>query len=159
VTHRLTASATAFRALSPPPNAAPRNLDEELEALCKSLTTSLLAKNNIQLTFSAEPVSVAAHRSWKICLIVSELITNAARHAFRGRARGAITVTLAMRGEVISCSVADDGAASPMLAPGRGTAILDGIAAELGGTIARNLSSQGSAIVLQVPLTDFQRLS
>ena len=154
ITHRLNASATAFRALSPPLDHAPRDLDEELETLCANLTASILAKEGIQLSFGADPVQLDAQRCWKICLVVSELLTNAARHAFLGRERGSIAVELAAFAGMIRCVVIDDGIAPEKVVPGRGSAILDAIAAELGGTLSRQYTGLGSTMVLEVPLTE-----
>jgi len=154
LTHRLNASATAFRALSPPPDQSPRSLDDELEALCAALSTSILAARGIRLTFTADPVCIGAQQSWKIGLVVSELITNAARHAFGAREGGSIVVEVSRQAGTIRCAVVDDGAAAARIVPGRGSAILDAIAAELGGTIARTHTSRGSAVVLQVPVEE-----
>lgn len=152
VKFRLGAAAKAFRMLAPPADALLRNLDEDLEALCSALADSFFAKNGARLTLAAEPVSVNAHYSWKICLIVAELVINAFRHAFRLREGGSITVEMAFSAGSIRCAVSDDGSAVTTIVPGRGTAILDAIASEIGGTITRNHTVQGSAIVLQVPL-------
>jgi two-component sensor histidine kinase len=154
VTSRLNASASAFRALSPPADRSPRFLDEELEALCASLSVSNLAGKGIRLTFAADPVRVSAQRCWKILLIVSELITNAVRHAFLGRESGAIVVRLSTHANMLHCMVIDDGSASARVVPGRGSAILNGIAAELDGTIMRKHTAEGSAVVLQVPIAE-----
>lgn len=154
ITHRLNASATAFRALSPPSNRSSRDLDEDLEALCAALTTATLARKGIKLTFVADPVRLSAQQCWKICLVVSELITNAARHAFFGREDGTIIVELSMLGNEVRCTVADDGAAPASIAPGRGFAILNAIAIELGGKITRRHTSLGSTIVLRVPIAE-----
>jgi two-component sensor histidine kinase len=154
LTHRLNASAVAFRALSRPFDRAPRALGEELESLCASLSASLLAKDGIGLTLIADTVRVEAQPCWKMCLIVSELIVNAARHAFHGCRGGSIAVKLSVQGGAISCAVVDDGSAPMAIAPGRGSAIVDAIAAELGGTVDRNHTIQGSAVVLHVPIGD-----
>ncbi len=154
VTQRLHASATAFRALSPPPDQPARDLDEDLEALCAALSAAILAAKGVTLTFAADPVRMSAQRCWKVGLVVSELVTNAARHAFVGRERGAITVELGVFADRVRCSVADDGAAPAVIRPGRGSAILDAIAAELGGTLVRRHTGLGSTVVLDVPVAE-----
>ena len=100
----------------------------------------------------AEPVSVTAQHSWKICLIVAELVTNATRHAFQRSEGGSITIKLFVDAGVVCCAVIDNGSAKPSVTPGRGTSILNAIALEVGGTITRSHTEFGSAIVLEVPL-------
>jgi two-component sensor histidine kinase len=157
VAFRLKSSAMAFRALSPPSDRSQRYLDEELEALCAQLSASILAQKAVQLTLDADPVCIDAQRCWQICLVVSELVTNAARHAFRLRGRGSIVVKLSSCAGMAQCAVIDDGSAPEAIVPGRGSAILDAIAVELGGVIVRNHTGKGSAVVLQVPIEPLDR--
>jgi two-component sensor histidine kinase len=149
---RLHAAATAFRALSPPLDPSPRRLDAELETLCGTLTSTLLAKSAIRLALIAKPVCVDARQCWKISLVVSELITNAARHAFHKSEGGSIVVELSVEAGFVRCAVIDNGSAPATIAPGRGSSILEAIAAEVGGTIVRNHTSRGSAVALLLPL-------
>ncbi len=148
---RLRATAEAFRALSPPHNSSPRNLEEELETLCTALSSSILSGSSIRLTLISDPVSVSANQSWKICLIVTELVRNAAQHAFRFRQDGAIVIELSNHAGAIRCGVIDNGHANPGAVPGRGSAILNSLAVELGGTLFRKHSDQGSEILLEIP--------
>lgn len=154
VMDRLNGSAKAFRALTPPGDRSLRELDEELESLCAALSASGTLKKGIELTFAGDPVCVSAQRSWKICLVVSELITNAARHAFLDYMRGSIEVRLTVQAETIRCIVADNGSASLRIKAGRGSGILDAIATELGGTLFRHHTSLGSKVELELPLFD-----
>jgi two-component sensor histidine kinase len=154
VIDRLNGSAKAFRALTPPGDQSLRELDEELESLCAALSTSGILKKGIELAFVGDPVCVTAQRSWKIRLVVSELVANAARHAFLDYMRGSIEVRLAVQADTIRCIVADNGSASLRIKAGRGSGILDAIAAELGGTLFRHHTSLGSKVELELPLFD-----
>lgn len=149
---RLHAAAMTFRVLSPPLDPAPRRLDAELETLCRTLTSTLLARSAIRLALIAKPVCVDARQCWKILLVVSELVTNAARHAFHESEAGSIVVELSVEAGIVRCAVVDDGTAPAMIAPGRGSSILEAIAAEVGGTIMRSHTSRGSAVALLLPL-------
>ena len=148
VSARLRAAATAYGALRPLGGALVRNLDDDLECLCASLTSSILADRSIRLTLAAEPVALSAQRSWQISLIVSELVMNAAKHAFDA---GAIVVNVRVIGQTIQCAVIDNGKGSPGYMPGRGSGIVDALAAGLGGQIIRQFSNTGSTVVLCVP--------
>jgi two-component sensor histidine kinase len=151
---RLGAAAAAWQALRPPSGNAPRNLDEDLAALCSAFSASILADRHIKLSLAVDPVTVTGRRSWQILLIVAELMLNASRHAFRRREEGSIHVEMRVRGGMIQCAVIDDGEAAPSISPGRGSAILEGLAGELGGMLLRTHTAHGSTVVLRVPPTE-----
>jgi two-component sensor histidine kinase len=151
---RLRASATTLQVLRPPREGLVRDLDHELEVLCKAITNALLSPRGITLTLSSEPVTISSYRCWQISLIISELLTNAARHAFRDAIRGSITVDVCVRNDTIQCTIADDGTSRGDATPGRGTAIVNALIDDLGGTIARRFSGAGSAITFTIPLAE-----
>ena len=105
VARRLHAAAMAYKALSPSRSSATRNLEEDLEQLCASLATSILADRSIHVTLSSDPVSLSARRSWQISLIVSELVTNAAKHA----QASLVNVDLNTDDGVLQLTIRDDG--------------------------------------------------
>lgn len=148
---RLEASATAYAALRPPCGAGDCYLDEGLEQLCSSLATSILAERSVGLTLASERIRLGAVRCWQICLIVSELVMNAAKHAFAATAQGEIVVKVCVVGGSIQCAVADNGLGSQVGRPGRGSTIVDALAADLGGFVARNFSSNGATVIACVP--------
>lgn len=152
-TSRLESAARTYQALRPSRGGAVRNLEDELERLCSSLASSILADRFIKLTLASEPVMLTARRSWQVSLIISELVTNAAKHAFGATRGGNISVSVRAVGRTLQCAVSDDGSASPDFAPGRGAGIVDSLAADLGGSISWALSSKGSTVLLCVPLS------
>jgi two-component sensor histidine kinase len=154
VAARLRAAATTLRALRPPREGHVRDLEQELVTFCGAITNSILAAQAITLTLSAEPVIVSAQRCWQVTLVISELITNAARHAFQGANQGSIAVSVRSSDGTIQCTIADDGACRGAAIPGRGTAIVDALIGDLGGTITRRFSNAGSAVAFSVPLAE-----
>jgi two-component sensor histidine kinase len=154
ITQRLWAASTAYRALSPPRGVSRLNLAENIETLCDALSASVLADRPINLSVASEPVTIGARRCWQISLIVSELVMNAAKHAFSLSQKGSIIVSLCPGRGFIRCEVADDGAADSVVSPGRGASIVDALVTELGGTIARNYTGHGTIVALCVPLED-----
>jgi two-component sensor histidine kinase len=151
VATRLRAAAMSFLALRPPMDGHLRDLSRELEPLCASLSSSFLSCRRITLTLTSESVAISAYRCWQLSLVVSELVTNAARHAFRLRQDGLIEVTTSVRNGNIECAVVDDGICDENITPGRGTAIVDALVNDLGGTISRHHSVTGSTIMLSIP--------
>ena len=149
---RLRATSTTFRALGRPWGTLPRSLDVELESLCAALTESVLKDREIALTLSAQPITVDSGLCWRLSLVIAELVMNAAKHAFRASRRGSIEIDVRMSGGGVQCMVRDNGAATAVISPGRGTTIVNALISELGASIVRNFSSRGSIIVLHVPL-------
>ncbi len=52
------------------------------------------AETNVSLKLDLQPVSLSVENAVPCGLILNELVTNAFKHAFRGRAEGEITTTL-----------------------------------------------------------------
>lgn len=132
VAAKLRAAAMSFLALRPPMDGLWRDLSRELEPLCASLSNSFSSSRQITLTLTSEPVTISAYRCWQLSLIISELVTNAARHAFRLRPNGSIEVTISVRDGSIKCAVVDDGICEEKIMPGRGTTIVNALVNDLG---------------------------
>jgi two-component sensor histidine kinase len=91
-------------------------------------------------------------------MIVSELITNAARHAFAGRP-GKIRVELVRTDGFVRCTVSDDGSAPADAQPGRGIRIVEQLAAALDGSFERKFGFAGTAATLIFPYREPRRRS
>jgi hypothetical protein len=87
---------------------------------------------------------------WRLGLIVSELITNAERHAFRN-AGGCIRVELLMSQSFAECRVTDDGTNEGNICPGHGLTIVEALVRSLGGTLDQHFGPQGATSVLIFP--------
>ena len=61
--------------------------------LCAALSESLFLRGGITLSCDCDEAAVPRDRAVSMGLIVNELVTNAAKHAFPGRDLGTITVT------------------------------------------------------------------
>jgi two-component sensor histidine kinase len=148
----LRAGAAAHAALRPPTVNSKQRLDTELERVCHALSQSYLVPRAIEHTLCSEPVTMSARKCWRVCLVVAELVRNAARHAFVDTGGGRIKVDVRVAGGALQCMVSDDGRASETVVPGRGSAILDGLAGDLGGAIIRRYGPHGSTIALVFPI-------
>jgi two-component sensor histidine kinase len=83
-------------------------------------------------------------------LIVSELITNAERDAFRN-AGGCIRMELLPSQSSAGCRVTDDGTNEGNVCPGRGLTIVEALVRSLGGTLDQHFGPQGAMSVLIFP--------
>ena len=108
-----------------------------LQELCRSMSRSKLSARNIELAFIDNPLLIASERCWILAMIVYELITNSARHAF-GHAGGGWGGLLHRDG-LGRCVVSDNGAAAAGGRPGGGLEIVRCLADNLNGKSIRNL--------------------
>ena len=149
VIERLYRHAQLFRALQMPQSDTTIDAAEYLERLCVAVGESKLDSMNIRLVLAADPLTMRADRCWRLGMIVLELVTNAARHAFQGRHDGTIRVDLFLTGQCTECRVTDNGSASRKIQPGNGLSIVKDLASSLGGTIKHQFGRHGSTAILR----------
>jgi two-component sensor histidine kinase len=147
--------ADVHRALKMPDRDIVIDAGEYLRTLCRSMSRSKLERAGVRLLLAADSVWLHAERCWQLGMIVHELVTNAARHAFDG-GDGEIEVELSRAGAFVRCSVSDNGSAPASLKLGRGLTILGDLAESLGGYVDRS-SSKGSSFTLVFPFTENER--
>lgn len=150
VTQLLHHHAQVHRALRPPDRETLVSAEEYLGELCRSISRSKLDHMNIDLELAAPPLLLESGRCWRLGMIVSELITNAARHAFAGQP-GRIRVELLRAGGWVKCKVCDNGSAAAHNQPGRGLRIVEELSKALDGRIARKFGSAGTTSILVFP--------
>jgi two-component sensor histidine kinase len=105
-----------------------------LRDLCDRLSESLLEHGRVGIELECQPVEATVEHAVSIGLIVNELVTNAAKHAFPGRACGVIRVALSADDQELHLTVADTGRGLPATNQGHG----DG---RLGLRLVRSLAS------------------
>jgi two-component sensor histidine kinase len=151
VSDQLHALASTHDILRPPLTSAPTDLSTNLIRLCRVMTSSRLAQRGVELNLAiTEPVVLDAKRCWRAELIISELITNASRHAFASQA-GRISVAVkAASGQVI-CRVSDDGSPTATFKRGLGTELIEALAADLDGYVERLHKASGTTVTLCFP--------
>ena len=151
IINRLHALAASHQILRPPLTIASADLSVNLTQLCYAMTSSGLAERDIELHLAVtEPVMLDAKRCWRAELIISELITNASRHAFTSQA-GRISVAVETAAGRIICRVSDDGAPIATLKRGLGSELVDALAADLDGYVERIHKASGTTITLFFP--------
>ena len=150
--------AQAHRALRPPDRETLVSAEGYLSELCRSISRSKLDHMNIDLELAASPLLLESGRCWRLGMIVSELITNAARHAFAGRP-GKIRVELFQAGGLVKCTVSDNGSAPMDIQPGRGLRIVEELTKALDGRFERRFGSAGTAAILIFPYREPEQVA
>ena len=121
-----------------------------LRELCRAISRSKLESKGIELRLVVRSFGMNSERCWLLGLIVSELITNAERHAF-SISGGLISVELLPLLSFVECRVTDNGVGKANTYPGRGLKILEALAKNLGGTIDQRFGPLGATAVLIFP--------
>jgi two-component sensor histidine kinase len=128
-----------------------------LQQLCFSITKYRLDRLAIRLVFSADDLRLEGERCWKLGLIVSELLTNVARHAQFDARDPELRVELMLIGNVVKCRVSDNGSAPEPARRGRGLAIVGELASSLVGRVHTSCAVAGSSFLLTFPLTEAEQ--
>ena len=144
--------AQVHHALQLPEHSSRIDVAAYLQQLCQAISRSKLDRKGIELRLVERPFRMDSERCWRLGLIVSELITNAERHAFRN-AGGCIRVELLPSQSFAECRVTDDGTNEGNInLPGHGLSIVEALARSLGGTIdQRHRGPQGATSVPVFP--------
>lgn len=149
--NHLLASAKAHRLLLPRPPAGLVDFTSDVTSLCRIAVSSTLDQRGITLHLKIpEPVLLDSLKSWRAKLILSELITNASRHAFESRG-DRISVGITVVNSQVVCTVGDNGSSTRSPKSGIGTQLVNAITEDLEGHIQRCYSESGTVITLSFP--------
>jgi two-component sensor histidine kinase len=134
-------------------------LAQRLEALCRAISIAKAQPLGIHLTLKLDEVSVDDETAWTICVVASELITNAFKHAFVGGLPGAVSVALRQDGDGVLLTVRDNGGHGAALgagemvweASGLGSGIVAQLARRLGAYAGRVSGPGGTTATFRAP--------
>lgn len=125
-----------------------------LHELCGALAEALFLRGAITLDCAAEHAAIARDRAVSIGLIVNELVTNAAKHAFTERDTGHIEVKFQAAESGWQLTVRDNGVGVPAApAPtryegGLGQRLIQGFVRQAHGTISTESGADGTTVVV-----------
>jgi len=145
------------RALHMPEQGGLTDAATYLQQLCLAVTKYRLDRLAIRVLFSADSLRLEGERCWKLGLIVSELLTNVARHAQFDARAPELRVELMLVGNVVKCRVSDNGSAPEPVRRGRGLAIIGELASSLGGRVHTSCAAEGSYLLVTFPLTEAEQ--
>lgn len=115
-----------------------------------------------QIKYDCVELDLLADRAIPIGLLVTELVTNAVKHAYP-EGRGSISVKVAVGDDLLSLTVADDGVGIPELialddsrSPSLGARMIASLVRQLNGSLTVN-NSGGTTVSIKIPIEDLQR--
>jgi two-component sensor histidine kinase len=127
-----------------------------IEAICKDVGASV---SQCEIVVKAQSgIVISTDRAISAALIVNELVSNAAKHAYRGDGAGRIWVTVAATSDDnLSISVRDEGGGLPDgfqmdTGKGLGTRMVRALAEQLGAAVAVVAHDPGVEFILSAPL-------
>ncbi|WP_374473109.1 sensor histidine kinase [Phenylobacterium sp.] len=120
-----------------------------LTDLCQRLQGSLLEDDRIRIALAVQPAVLPLDRAVALGVIVNELVTNAAKHAYPPPASGEIAVRLERAERGIVLSVADTGRGLPEgaakgISGGLGMRLVRSMAQQIGGEL--EVENDGGAV-------------
>ncbi len=99
------------------------------------------------------PVSISARIAAPVALVAIELVANAVKHAFPGRAPGTVEVALARTADGAVLTVSDDGVGIGATDRHSGRSIVDALVEQVDGTLAQTSpAGDGTTCELRFPI-------
>lgn len=146
---RLHAHAHAHRVLAMPVVEASCDIAEYVARVCSAIANALRLETELRLELPGVDVVLSSDRCWRLALILSELIHNAARHGGRD---GEIVVELSVRDAQLISSVSNNGPHRSAPTLGRGRRVVVELAKELDGRANWVFTPTGVRAWVEVPL-------
>ena len=142
---RITALALIYRALYQGPDLKRVDLRPFLEELTAQLMSGELHQGHaVRTELKVEPLVIDPDRLAPLALFAVEAITNAQKHAFRGRG-GTLTLNFKVRGDEAELEISDDGQAGEdaLAASGVGRTLMTAFARQLRGRAELSRNAKG----------------
>ncbi|MDA8426884.1 MAG: sensor histidine kinase [Treponema sp.] len=117
------------------------DLGEYFQELCAFLV-SAYGSSGVEVVIAGDQVSLDMDRAIPLGLVVTEIVSNSLKHAFTGRDRGRIAISIAANGGEVSIEASDDGPGFVVQSGGRslGLVLIDTLMSQLGGSMTRTTS-------------------
>ncbi len=111
----------------------------------------------ITCTVEAEDLYLPVDQAIPCALVINEVLSNAFKHAFKGRERGTILVMVGVAGENVSISIRDDGVGIPGdvdvdKSTSLGLKLIRSLVIQLQGTLDVESTPRGSAVTVNFPI-------
>jgi two-component sensor histidine kinase len=148
---RIVAFGRLYQLLSDDPDLKTVSVDGYFEGLCVALSEAILEPAGIRCEAAIESGMLPAAQRHRLALMVTELVTNAAKHAFPNGNGGVIRIVVARRGGSWCCTVADNGTGAIGPLQGTGGRILGGLARSIRAQVQGEAGRGGTSTTIVMP--------
>ena len=135
------------------------SLGEYFPAFCELLCRTVLAPVGAHCELAVADIRLDAGCCEMLALIVTELVMNAAKHAFGDKAGGVVRIAIDGGSDGIVCRILDNGRGCTLMHSGMGSNILSGLVGHMEGHLASRSSSAGSEFIVWLPRHGLQDLT
>ena len=143
---RIVAFGRLHRLLIVGARAGPIAVPMYVDSLCRALSEAVLKPAGVRCEVSANAGVLPAETCERLGLVIAELVTNAARHAFNGRKDKVVRIELSRTSSRWHCIVSDNGTGTKASEPGAGSRVLDELIRPLGGRSAIRSGPNGTSV-------------
>ncbi|MFB6458650.1 sensor histidine kinase [Bradyrhizobium tunisiense] len=123
------------------------------ENLCEALSAAVLEPAGVRCEALIEGGVLPASQCHRLALMITELVTNAAKHAFPSKTGGLIRIEVVCRDGTWICTVADNGVGVTDQLRGTGSRILEGLARSIYARLNGEAGHGGTRISIEMPTT------
>ncbi|MCS3726654.1 sensor histidine kinase [Bradyrhizobium betae] len=148
---RLVAFGRLYQLLSDSDDVSAVDVEAFFESLCGAISEAVLEPAGIRCEAAIESGTLSASQCHRLALMLTELVTNAAKHAFPTRNGALIRIEVANRDGVWFCTVADNGIGATGPLQGTGSRILEGLARSIHARLQGEAGQGGTRVTIVMP--------
>jgi len=148
---RIVAFGRLYQLLSDSDSLTAISVEAFFENLCEALSEAVLEPAGIRCEAAVESGALPASQCHRLALMLTELVTNAAKHAFPDRNDALIRIEMANRDGAWLCTVADNGIGATAPLQGTGSRILEGLARSIDARLQGEASQGGTRVTIVMP--------
>ena len=119
--------------------------------LLKAVSEAVLKPRGIRCDVRVDAGELQSERCELLGLVIAELVTNAAKHAFSWHMNRLVRIELIRNANVWFCTVIDNGGGLTATPPGVGSSIIRQLVGRLGGHVATKSGKGGTSVVVTCP--------
>jgi two-component sensor histidine kinase len=127
------------------------SVGDYVEGLCRALAVAILEPIGLRCAVKIEDGFLTSRRCERLGLIITELVTNAAKHAFPSRKHGLVRVDALYRDGCWRCTVSDNGIGAAGSLRGSGALILEDLARSIRGHTITQSGRRGTTVTIILP--------
>ncbi|WP_234681067.1 sensor histidine kinase [Bradyrhizobium monzae] len=148
---RIVAFGRLYQLLSDNDDLAMISVEAFFESLCGALSEAVLAPAVIRCEASIANGMLPAWQCHRLALMLTELVTNAAKHAFPNKKGALIRIEVANHEGSWLCTVTDNGIGATGPLQGAGSRILEGLARSISARMQGEAGQGGTRVTIAMP--------